>query len=677
MSKKITLFDSLDFSTARQTVINWPNHIAIIVDKYQGDPGRGVSHGVQKDAIQNGWDARIDKKHGKNWGMEFSLVRTATGKFFLAIRDFGTTGLTGRVLKPEELQEDLPAEERWGRFENVAFTKRKEEESLGARGQGKFIFVGASKNYTILYDSLRLNNTYRAGLRTVKITDSPIFGWDEQEGKEKIVKLTENTFNPLSQVGTRVIIVDPIKEVVDDILSGAFLAFIEETWWEIIQKYEARIFLKVLDERIKQAKIPKQFHFPEKDDKIYKTWNKDNVTIKIGNEKFRVKKLRIVYNSKEAIDKDLRGISIQRGGMKICSIMANYIPKNFHDSIYGYIACDKDLDEALKKYENPEHYSFSYRRGSISSELKKYIEDEILKFSREKLGLGIDQRKIIHDRQMNAEKKALEEINKLAGRLGISGSSKTNGGGREPKPHPDPINAPLQVIIPEFTFPRSDSVRVNYGEKIEDINVILRNNTKHHGNFKLKFYLLFGDNKVKDILPNLDFKLLSGEEKKIGPFEETFISSKFPAKGKYTIKAVLLPLENIGEIPKGYDKYYDSRTFYLEADPPSKGLFDQCRGFEYPDDYCHILGLSERNETNNGYIYRYNVNHAGYFLVSNEESDLTDYLVEIMSKEIAWVDLRSEKPQLFSEEEINEPDKLVRKTNEIIGRLLHDYYLGR
>jgi hypothetical protein len=40
---------------------------------------------------------------------------------FLVLQDQGTYGLTGRVLRPDELEADLPVEERWGRFENLAF----------------------------------------------------------------------------------------------------------------------------------------------------------------------------------------------------------------------------------------------------------------------------------------------------------------------------------------------------------------------------------------------------------------------------------------------------------------------------------------------------------------------------------------------------------------------------
>lgn len=131
----------LNLNKTRRTVINWPNELKEIVDRYRG--WTSISHGVQKDAVQNAWDARIERDDPKQWQLEFELIESKDFNLFV-FTDQGTTGLTGKVLSTEELQLDLPIEERWGRFENVAFTKEPSEKALGARGRGKFIFVGAS-----------------------------------------------------------------------------------------------------------------------------------------------------------------------------------------------------------------------------------------------------------------------------------------------------------------------------------------------------------------------------------------------------------------------------------------------------------------------------------------------------------------------------------------------------
>src|SRR5262245_5985089 len=146
-------FAGLPRAEARSTVINWRQLVQNIKDQYIQHAS--VTDGVQKDAIQNGWDART-KKNGRGWRIRFQLNTSSKPNWF-SFTDSGTYGLTGRILRPEELEADLPAHERWGRFENLAFTKGHAEEraALGARGQGKFIFVAASENLRILYDTLR------------------------------------------------------------------------------------------------------------------------------------------------------------------------------------------------------------------------------------------------------------------------------------------------------------------------------------------------------------------------------------------------------------------------------------------------------------------------------------------------------------------------------------------
>ncbi|MFV2045699.1 MAG: hypothetical protein ACC700_21035, partial [Anaerolineales bacterium] len=58
-------FAALDPTMGRPTVTNWQAFLERVVDDYEEHAS--ISHGVQKDAIQNGWDARQDKR-GKNWG---------------------------------------------------------------------------------------------------------------------------------------------------------------------------------------------------------------------------------------------------------------------------------------------------------------------------------------------------------------------------------------------------------------------------------------------------------------------------------------------------------------------------------------------------------------------------------------------------------------------------------
>jgi len=82
---------------------NDANDIKAIADGYRTKIGHPLwlADGLQKDAIQNSWDARVDKKHGKGWECGFSLLDIG-GEEILCIEDWGTTGLNGAKFYTEE-----------------------------------------------------------------------------------------------------------------------------------------------------------------------------------------------------------------------------------------------------------------------------------------------------------------------------------------------------------------------------------------------------------------------------------------------------------------------------------------------------------------------------------------------------------------------------------------------
>lgn len=675
MSETKSPLEMIDLSRARSTVINWPVQIESIVDGYRGF--RGISHGVQKDAIQNAWDARKDKKHANGWLVTFELLKGKRGRRYFTVTDKGTTGLTGRVLKPEELETDLPPEERWGRFENVAFAKGPSEEALGSRGRGKFIFVGASAHQAeikkklfknlILYDTLREDGLYRFGYRTIVITDSPIDSYDGEEGREMLKTLTEDSIKPLTHVGTRVIIIDPIDELVDDLELGRFVDYICETWWEIIKKYDAQIFVRTPSNSWK-ARIPKEFVFPTEDSKEYKVWIQEEKTLP-GAPKYRIKCLHIVRKIKGPVPDELRGVAVQRGGMKVCPISIRYAPQDITESVYGYIAFDRELDNALRADENPEHYSFDFRR-SLPKAVKQYVEDELTKFAREKLGLGVDPKKIQHQRQTNAEQRAMFAVNKIASKFGMLGKGVVEP---PPPPPPPPPPTPLRLVrleMPLFEFPR-ETHRVNYGEKVKNIRLTAYNDTGKTVKVGLKMYLLFDDVQLVKYIENEEIQLNPHcASQTYGPFEQLFAEEDFSGKGRYTIRAKLISLD---KETKADELHVLSRHFWLEQDPPEGGLFEKCDPLEYHEEMMKIMGEAVPGESK-GYIFQYNILHPAKRAVDESEDLLTDYLVKIMGLQLPWIDLRREKPALFSKEDLESPENIAQKISKILGQVLYEYY---
>ncbi len=668
MALKNDFLKSIDLTKARPTVINWPNQVRAIFDGYKGY--RGIPHGVQKDAIQNAWDARIDKK-GRGWSCSFEFILGEKYNFF-TITDRGTHGLTGRVLRPEELEFDLPAEERWGRFENVAFTKEPSEEALGSRGRGKFIFVGASEISTILYDSLREDGTYRFGFRTIIKIGSPIEAYDEEAGKSKLRELTQGVLQPLKETGTRVIIVNPISELVDCLKSGEFLRYIGETWWEVLLKYAqhgVKIDVK-FDRKTFNAKIPDEFKLPEDDRRNYKVrFLKDGFKITVSGNEFRIKRLHIISNRKESLSEDLRGISWQRGGMKICAIKPTYMDRDISDSIYGYITFDKKTEKILLMDEGPEHYSYSFRR-SLPGTIRRRIEDEILKFAREKLNWGIDTRELRRQQQRNAERRALLAANNFARALGVGKGPRKPGEGEGEKREAKLVRIQLE----ELKLPRSGDLKVNYNEKIENIKARIVNDTDLSVTIRFKLFLRFFDKIIKVYSEEDTTIPPKSRSHEFGPFDEVLTEKGFPDVGKYTVVAKIVSLM---DADKGAELDYKTKSFYLEEDPPMRGLFERCEAFGFPDEeeVKYLMGYSETG-SERGLVLNYNVNHTAYTAVGDIEDDLAAYILRIAGHELCRYDLLQEKPVLFKPEEKDDAGTVLSHMREIVGKLLYKFHRG-
>jgi len=765
----------------RPSVINWSNLVKAVVDGYRAQ--RGIAHGVQKDAIQNGWDARRHKK-GTGWDFTFELIENKDCDF-LTMTDRGTTGLTGRILKPEELMEDLPPNEKWGRFENMAFTKEPSEEALGSRGRGKFIFVGASSQYVILYDSLREDGSYRFGVLTVRRTDCRVAAFDEDDGRKKLFEITKGALKPLAEVGTRVIIVDPCEELIDAIKSGEFLRYIGETWWEILLKYGVRIVLR-MNGHDYVAKPPDEFVLPEEDTKRYRVWIRNPSKITVLGTKFKITKLHIISDRKGGVPEDIRGISIQRGGMKICPVEFRYMEREIAETIYGYVTLDSDTERLLLEDESIEHYSYDFR-GPIPRAIKHYIEDEIHKFAREKLGWGIDARELRRRQQRSAERRALIAANKFARMMGI-------GPGEPPQKE-------IYIQMKDPALPRAGDLRVNYGESVSDIKACVVNDSNSPARLTLKLFLQYANKPVKyyvnqdisiqpsrcsayfgpfketftkqlfpDIgkytltaevfsaqkenrkakldrkakrfyleeepperevkkvyiqmddltLPragdlrvnygesvgNIKARVVNNDDSEIkirfkiflrfydkliknyneqditipphacseyfGPYQEIFAEEEFPDKGRYTVATKIVSLR---EVDKGTELDAQNKSFYLEEDPPARGLFETCEPLEFPERAIMLMAESTSGERG-GLILQYNVNHPAQRAVENSEDDLASYLVRLMGHELCRFDLLQDTPVLFEESERGDGDAILRKTLKVAGELLYKFHRG-
>lgn len=607
--------EKLDFSKGRHRPADYVNICISIADSYP----LGIPHGLQKDAIQNAFHTA-----SKSLPVEltFELIKNKKGTLF-TIADSGTKGLTGEVLKIEEY-DILGESDHWARFEGFGFTTPNPD-AIGARGQGKFIFLAASKGYLMYYDSLREDRSYRLGATQATKTDCPMLHWDGDEGRTKLKKFTG--LKPLSKVGTRIIIVNPIEELKEDIKNGNFMNAIEETWFRAIEKEKVKIHVKSPD-GTKIAKIPRPLPILPKDTSKIKVWIKKNDELLVPSgtigECFRIKHLQIAYEKGGEIPEQLRGIAIIHNNMKITSINMEGVPLEIINDIYGFVEFDKELDRELRKNynQNPNHYDLKWKR-IIPKMIKNYVQEELRKFGYKKLGIGIDPRERKKQIRITAEMDALRDLSKYAKDLDLFG--RYGKPPPPPPPPPPPHNKNIGIMLHNFNFPVIERApRVNWGEEIKDFEVRIFNKTSDTLKGQLRIFMLFGDKEITppihdegeiDITPYLKSKLF-------GPFSITFSKSIFPDPGEYWLRARLLD-------EAGIEIDYLKRKIWIEKDPEFRLPFQPLK-----DDFTGKGEIEKRQWITSGILGQdpvlyYNTAHPCYKRVEDDESELHDYLFEI------------------------------------------------
>ncbi len=499
---------------------NWTAHIEQVKHGY--DEHRGVVHGLQKDAIQNGWGHRLHPK-GKDWRFVFELIKWKKDKYLLTITDINGIGLTGRNLLSSEIRGALPEDERLARFEHMYFSGESTQ-SAGLFGRGKLIFVASSKDYNIIYDSLtsdggkyRLNSTWLSG---IDLKNYPL-AYEDENAKKMLYELTENKLKPLQNSGTRIIIINPLDEIVEAIYNGNLLKYIEETWWQIIQKYgvnNANISIKT-EKGTHNAKVPKEYRdIPTKNIDGWKVKLIPNMRFEYNNKEYKIKKCHFIVNP-SIITPEVRGLYLYRREMKVANIGVKEVPPEIEDKFYGYIEIETgsefERQYLTEKSEGLEHYSFTNKNRGIIKHLRKIIQLEFDRFKNE-IGFHENRRGLYEERTARILKESLEELNKRMGRLGISvGTTK--------------ITKDIKIYVEKILLPSKDNV-VNIGDIINDIQFKVKNLSI--STFNLNVCII-----VKDTQGNQIEKIYEEEFNLDGEAEKITKSSSFVLlKEKYSNK---------------------------------------------------------------------------------------------------------------------------------------------
>jgi len=462
-----------------------------------------IAHPVQKEAIQNSADA-IETASDDKWCVIFEMDDNLPPRY-MTITDQGTCGLTGKAVVSKEeldrLQKGKPEyyqKERWAKFEALSYPNI-DPIGRGSRGQGKWVFIGASEDKTIFYDTLRKDGVYRLGawLGENQLLQMP----PEGANAEILLKKKFPYVNPLKKVGTRVIIVNPKKELREGFLpffKSPLSAYIGETWWELL-KSGKEILIKW---RGKTVKVESPSYYS--DDYIKKeareTWSVKDVSLEWSrNPKARVKELVIVY-SKEIIPEEFRGIAIQRGGMKICHFDIRTgnpsIKTEIAESMYGWITLNEEAERELREIEDPTHYDFGAYVGTFGYHVfgkSGWLAQEVRKFAEQKLGLGSESKK--PDRlDIIVANKLNRFVNKY--NLGLPlGRTSPPGPGTSSGPR---TRKKIRIKMPKPSFPREETRRVEFGERVQNIKFSVINDSEVSRKVKLSLLLKTASRKVQE-----------------------------------------------------------------------------------------------------------------------------------------------------------------------------------
>jgi hypothetical protein len=537
-----------------------------VKDDYETDPAKGLTHGLQKDAIQNALGAAVNQKSLKNWKITFELLKIYN-KDVICFVDEGTTGLTGDILTPSEINEksandDLGPNQNLARF--LSLFESGGNIGPGSYGRGKLVFQACSKSKTILCDSFRKDGKYVSFKRTIKsnrLVQSQIF--TDIEAKNFIKEQSEGVLEPLKKHGTRITIVDLDDEKQDNGLSiresflksfengiddpecnQAFDKMIQETWWELLLKYNAQIEIK-FNKQLKRVKIlePLKSILTKKDKeekwRVYEA--KENITI--SNKNYRIKKIRfVVAPTGIVIPENFREVSVQRKRMKIGKINRNIEPHNkIRKRFAGILELEPDLEEIMLEPENLTHYGYKSLQSSSVKQIRQSIRKHLDLFQ-EKLGIT----KKSSDEMLEKElKEVLKELNDKALELGLM----TSIGSDKSKKN-------LSIRFKEFVLPHADSLRVEYADRVGPIVCEIRNHHSETFTGHIISKIIQQGNQHEQFLINRDIEILPSDISLI-KIETFSVDSEFRYK-----EGILLKIE----IPS--QKVSNSRMLWLGREKP-------------------------------------------------------------------------------------------------------------
>ena len=473
---------------------NMVQEIRNIVEGYKMGPLRALA----QDPVQNSYDAYRQGIVGPvriEYHLHEQRLDSGDTMFLLTVQDRNTTGLLGPALSTEDLQRraeetsylQLHPDENWAAWEAMGYTKIGED-ALGSRGQGKASFLYHSRHPTeihgpdrrplermiILYDSLLEDGLYRLGVRLARPDDNILFPPYEGERAKRVVQTAWTDWEgppiplllePLSEVGTRIVVPFLSNEAVEAFQSGEMAQWLERCWWRAIQEGRLEITVRLGSGQPVTVGVPawwrnEPWNLSPLSDNIYFA---GDIRLEPGSP-LKIKRIVLLHDSSLPSD-EVPDIPVQYSGIQLlrqkqwietlgaAEKFGDFIPRDKRPGFRGFVEFDRRLDRELRSQELPQHDTFLRHRLFVR-QIDTHIKDAVHEFAESQGWLGAAAPPVQEDR-------VAQEI------LGtvVDTFLPESVTGRRTRRRP----AVIWTCDLDLDFPRDDSARVEWGETLRNI----------------------------------------------------------------------------------------------------------------------------------------------------------------------------------------------------------------